>query len=242
LLRRYTSRNDNDEHMRKELLAKIKKVEESITASKEIGVNKLERLSDEARRAFTSAIESVASTKNLMKDIELRREKLKSWRLGFFKTVWPLNFKYIFSMPFIYGMFFPVVIFSICLEIYHQVCFRIYGIPLVNSKEFFIYDRQLLPYLNWLEKFNCLYCSYVNNTFRYAVEIGGRTERFWCPIKYARRVENTHSQYHKFVGYLDAENFRKRWKGLRDFSDITEKENGRSEPEAPKDKPDDNVK
>ncbi|MBI4779282.1 hypothetical protein HY797_02420 [Candidatus Falkowbacteria bacterium] len=214
--------------MKKELLEKIKKVEQAIIENKEIGINKLERLSDEARRAFTSAIESVASAKNLMKEIELRREKLKSWRIGVLKTIFPLNLKYIFSMPFIYGMFFPVVIFSICLEIYHQVCFRIYGIPLVDKKEFFIYDRQLLPYLNWLEKFNCLYCSYVNNVFRYAVEIGGRTERFWCPIKYARRVENIHSQYHKFAGYLDAENFRTRWQGLRDFSDIKEKVENKS--------------
>jgi len=215
--------------MRKELLEKIKKVEESIIANKEIGVNKLERLNDEVRRAFTSAIESVAGGRNLRKEIELRREKLKSWRIGVLKTIWPINYKYLFSMPFIYGMFLPVVFFSICLEIYHQVCFRIYGIPLVNKKEFFVYDRQLLPYLNWLEKFNCLYCSYVNNVFRYAVEIGGRTERFWCPIKYARRIENTHSQYHKFASFLDGENFRKRWKSLRDFSDIVKKEQGRSE-------------
>jgi len=222
--------------MRKKLLEKIKKVEQSIINNKEIGVNKLERLSDEARRAFTSAIESVAGTKNLMKEIDLRREKLKSWRIGVFKTIWPINFKYFFSMPFIYGMFFPTVIFSICLEIYHQVCFRIYGIPLVDKREFFVYDRQLLPYLNWLEKFNCLYCSYVNNVFRYAVEIGGRTERFWCPIKYARRVENTHSQYHKFAGYLDGENFRKRWQGLRNFSDLEKKEENKSDNQA-KDKP-----
>lgn len=209
--------------MTKELLRRIKKVEESIINNKEIGANTLERLSDEVSRAFSNAIESVAGKKNLMKEIELRREKLKSWRIGVLKTVWPINFKYLFSVPFIYGMFFPTVFFSICLEIYHQVCFRIYGIPLVNKKQFFVYDRQLLPYLNWLEKFNCLYCSYVNNVVRYAVEIGGRTERFWCPIKYARRVENTHSQYHKFAGYLDAENFRKRWQGLRDFSDLEEK-------------------
>jgi len=220
--------------MRKELLEKIKKVEQSIIESKKIGVNKLERLNDEARRAFTSAIESVAGTKNLMKEIESKREQLKSWRISILKTIWPINLKYLFAMPFIYGMFLPVVFFSICLEIYHQVCFRIYGIPLVDKKEFFVYDRQLLPYLNWLEKFNCLYCSYINNVVRYAVEIGGRTERFWCPIKYARHIEHTHSQYNKFAGYLDGENFRKRWQGLRDFSDITGKEESRGHDQAKK--------
>ncbi|MFA5359524.1 MAG: hypothetical protein WC349_00985 [Patescibacteria group bacterium] len=207
--------------MKKELLEKIKKVEKVITESKEMGVSKLEKLNDDVRKAFNSAIESVAGTKNLIKEIELRREKLKIWRVGFLKTIWPINFKYLFSMPFIYGMFFPVIILHFFIEIYHKVCFRIYGIPLVNGKEFFIYDRQLLPYLNWLEKFNCIYCSYVNNVFRYSVEIGGRTERFWCPIKYARRIENPHSQYNKFVGYLDAEEFQKKRKSLRDFSDLT---------------------
>jgi len=209
--------------MRKELLEKIKKVENAIAESKEMGVSKLEKLNDDVRKAFNSAIESVAGTKNLIKEIELRREKLKSWRVGFLKTIWPINFKYLFSMSFIYGMFFPVVILHFFIEIYHQVCFRIYSIPLVNGKEFFIYDRQLLPYLNWLEKFNCIYCSYVNNVFRYSVEIGGRTERFWCPIKYARHIEHPHSQYNKFVGYLDAEEFQKKRKSLRDFSDIIEK-------------------
>ncbi len=210
--------------MRKELLEKIKKVEKFIADNKEIGVNKLEILNEEVRRAFNSAIDSMAGTKSLIKEIELRREKLKSWRVGFFKTIWPINFKYLLSMPFIYGIFFSVIIFHLFLEIYHHVCFKIYGIPLVDKKEFFIYDRQLLPYLNWLEKFNCIYCSYVNNLFRYAVEIGGRTERFWCPIKYARHIEHAHSQYNKFVGYLDAEEFQKKRKSLRDFSDLVEQE------------------
>jgi hypothetical protein len=210
--------------MRKELLEKLKKVERSIIESQEIGANKLERLNDEIRRAFNSAIDSVSGKKSLKKEIDLKREQLKSWRVSFWKSIWPINYKYVLSMPFIYGMFLPTVFFSICLEIYHQICFRIYGIPLVDKKEFFVYDRQLLPYLNWFEKLNCLYCSYVNNVVRYALEIGGRTERFWCPIKYARRVENTHSQYHKFAGYLDGENFRKRWDGLRDFSDLALKE------------------
>lgn len=213
--------------MRKELLSKLKAVEEFIVSNKEIGAGKLEKLNDEVRRAFNSAIESAAGTKNLIKEIELKRQSLRRWRVGILKTIWPINWKYVLSMPFIYGIFFPVLIFHLCLEIYHQVCFRIYGIPLADKKEYFIYDRQLLPYLNWLEKFNCLYCSYVNNVFRYAVEIGGRTERFWCPIKYARRIEHTHSQYHKFTGYLEAEDFRKKWESLRDFSDLEKKQVGK---------------
>ena len=121
-------------------------------------------------------------------------------------------------------MLVPVIALHLAIEIYHQICFRLYGIPLVNSREYFIYDRQLLPYLNWWEKINCFYCSYVNNFFRYCVEIGGRTERYWCPIKYSKRVSHTHSQYSKFVDYLDAKNFHEKWSELRNFSDIQPKE------------------
>lgn len=206
--------------MRKELLSKLEQVQKVISNNKKIGAAKLEKLSLEIKNEFNNAIETLAEKKNQIKEMEFNRESLRRFRIGVFKTIFPVNFKYLFSMPFIYGMFLPVLFLHLCLEIYHQICFRIYGIPLVLTGEYFIYDRQLLPYLNWLEKLNCIYCSYVNNLFRYAVEIGGRTERYWCPIKYHRRINGAHSQYPKFVDYLDAENFRQKWHGLRDFSDI----------------------
>ena len=117
-------------------------------------------------------------------------------------------------------MIIPGLFFHLGLEIYHQVCFRLYGIPRVKPGDYFIYNRRLLPYLNWIEKLNCFYCSYFNNLLQYAIEISGRTERYWCPIKYATKINQTHSQYDKFVDYLDAENFRGKWQNLRDFSDI----------------------
>lgn len=210
--------------MRKKLLFKLHQVQEEVIRNKDLGVQKLERLSSETRKAFDSAIESILFKRNILKELEEKRSQLKLWRIGILKTWFPINFKYLFSMPFIYGMLLPVFLLQIALEIYHQVCFRLYGIPLVDRKEYFIYDRQLLPHLNWWEKINCIYCSYVNNCFRYWAEIGGRTERFWCPIKYARRINNAHSQYSKFVDYLDAENFHDKWDKLRDFSDINNNE------------------
>lgn len=117
-------------------------------------------------------------------------------------------------------MVVPVIFFHICLEIYQQFCFRIYGIPLVKGEKYFIYDRELWPYLNWLQKLNCYYCSYFNNLARYATEIGARTERFWCPIRYKKRIERSHSQYEKFISEKDAAKLEKKWKELKDFSDI----------------------
>jgi hypothetical protein len=131
------------------------------------------------------------------------------------------NWKYLVSTPFIYSMIIPTVMLHIFIQIYQQVCFRLYGIPIVEQREYLVYDRQLFSLLNPIEKFNCLYCSYVNNLFRFAMEIGARTERYWCPIKYYRKIDETHSQYDKFV--KDAESrgeIEEKWEELRDFSDL----------------------
>ncbi|MFA7683117.1 MAG: hypothetical protein WCX94_03180 [Candidatus Dojkabacteria bacterium] len=131
------------------------------------------------------------------------------------------NWKYLVSTPFIYSMIIPTVILHIFIQIYQQVCFRLYGIPIVEQREYLVYDRQLFSLLNPIEKFNCLYCSYVINLFRFATEIGARTERYWCPIKYYRKIVETHSQYDKFV--KDAESrgeIEEKWEELRDFSDL----------------------
>lgn len=128
--------------------------------------------------------------------------------------------KHLLSIPFIYGMIIPSVIWHIGLEIYHNICFRLYGIPLVDFREYFVYDRQLLSWLNPFEKINCIYCSYVNNLIRYSSEIGGRTERYWCPIKYYRKIHNAHSQYDSFIGNVSPKELRKHWEELKDFSDI----------------------
>ena len=125
--------------------------------------------------------------------------------------------RYLLSAPFIYGMLFPAVAWHLCLEIYHQVCFRIYGIPLVNGRDYFINDRELMNMLKPLEKLNCVYCSYVNNLLRYSVEIAGRTERYWCPLKYHRRIKNAHSQYDEFIGEEEKDALRSKWKKLQEF-------------------------
>ena len=130
------------------------------------------------------------------------------------------NLRYLLSAPFIYSMIFPAIIWHVSLEIYQQVCFRLYGIPLVNSKEYFVLDRELMSLLSFWEKLNCVYCSYVNNLIRFSAEIGGRTERFWCPIKYYKRLSHPHSQYDKFVGVKSKRELKEHWEELRDFSDL----------------------
>ena len=51
---------------------------------------------------------------------------------------------HILSIPFIWGMLFFFIAFDVALEIYHQICFRLYKIPLVNRKKYVKIDRHKL--------------------------------------------------------------------------------------------------
>lgn len=206
--------------MTQNLHKRLNQIQKDVTASNTT-VSKLIQLRDEAKKAFDERIEQMVYEYGLIKKIRVPKQYLRLWQRRNKHIQIPINWRYLVSSPFIYGMIFPAVIWHLCIETYHQVCFRLYGIPLVNAGEFFIYDRKLLSMLNIWEKINCFYCSYVNNLVRYSSEIGGRTERYWCPIKYYRRIANAHSQYPKFVETDDPEELREQWKELRDFSDLT---------------------
>jgi hypothetical protein len=122
---------------------------------------------------------------------------------------------YLLTAPLIYSAIFPLLLLDLTVTVYQQVCFRVFGIPRVSRSDFFAFDRGLLPYLNWIERLNCAYCSYGNGLIAYAREIVARTEQFWCPIKHARRLEETHSLYHHFFDYGDGERYRKELERLR---------------------------
>ena len=60
---------------------------------------------------------------------------------------------YLVAGPLIWLMIVPVVIADIFVEIYHRICFPIYGIPYVKRSQYIrILDREKLPYLSWGEK------------------------------------------------------------------------------------------
>lgn len=208
--------------IRKNLLHQFQKIQQELSLP-HISFSGLEKLSRETKKNFDDALDHLMAKKGILKRIDVRHEFIKLWKHRGRQISIPISWRYLLSAPFIYGMMIPSVVWNISIEIYHQVCFRLYGIPRVNPKDYFIYDRQLLSCLNWWEKLNCYYCSYVNNLIRYSAEIGGRTERYWCPIKYVRRVKDTHSQYAKFIDIQDEKKFRQEWDKLRDFSDIESK-------------------
>lgn len=129
----------------------------------------------------------------------------------------PKSVRHFLSMPFTYGMLIPGIFLDISLCIYQQIAFRLYQIPLVKRSEYILFDRKHLSYLNLIQKVNCLYCSYMNWLFSYAVEIWGRTEKYWCPIKSARRKKWWHEWEEYFADYGDPEGFKKLFNSNKEF-------------------------
>jgi len=72
-----------------------------------------------------------------------------------------------------------------------------------------------------MEKLNCEYCAYANGILAFTVEVAGRTEQYWSPIKHALRVRTAHRQYKNFFDYGDAGHYRQRIEEVRRcFDDV----------------------
>ncbi len=180
-------------------------------------LERIESLNQDLKKEYTKLAEKYGFSIQERKVIflEMFRRNNKTKKVPLYKYLIPTHFRhigYILSMPFIYGMIVPAVFLDITVTIYQWVAFSLYRIPHVKRSEFILLDRKYLDYLNVLEKINCLYCSYVNGVFAYAVEIGARTERFWCPLKSANKPRFTHGWYKDFANYGDADEWREKMK------------------------------
>lgn len=148
------------------------------------------------------------------------RERNRAFRIPAWRYAIPKNVRHVLSMPFIYMMIIPLLIMDIFLTIYHHACFSLYRIPKVKRKEHFVYDRQFLDYLNAIEKVHCIYCSYANGLFSYGMEIAARTERYWCPIKAARRKKFHHAWYKDFADYGNPEEWKQKFNDPNAFDKL----------------------
>lgn len=124
----------------------------------------------------------------------------------------PQNF---LTSPIIYGMAIPLVLFDLLISFYQYTCFPVYGVARVKRRQYFIYDRDQLQYLNLIQKVNCHYCAYGNGLMAYASEIIARTEQYFCPIKHAKKRLGAHPRYLDYSEYGDAEHFEQDQKRLR---------------------------
>lgn len=191
-------------------------------------LNKITALEDELRKELHEQ-ESRLLYKIEGKRIEFEhaiREAHQQLRVGVFRwllTVRPQNF---LTAPIIYGMIVPLAFFDLCITLYQTICFPIYGIPKVRRSDYIAIDHQHLAYLNVIEKFHCIYCSYGNGMIAYAREITARTEQYFCPIRHAQKILGSHARYNRFLDYGEADDFHAR---VEEFRTALAKEKERQE-------------
>lgn len=138
------------------------------------------------------------------------------FKMGLLRYVFTAEWRHALSIPFIYPVIVPLLLLDMSVTVYQWICFPLYRIPRVKRGPYFVFDRTHLAYLNVLEKINCAYCSYANGLIAYAREVIGLTEQYWCPIKHARKMMQTHSYYHGFADFGDGEHYQAELNRLRE--------------------------
>ncbi len=115
---------------------------------------------------------------------------------------------HIISLPIIFSVLIPAVVLDIWVEIYHRICFALYGLEYVKRGDYIKIDRQKLNYLRWYQKLGCAYCGYTNGLVGYWTSITSKTEKYWCGIVH-KKSENFHEpKHHKdFARYDDKKDF-----------------------------------
>lgn len=173
--------------------------------------DEIEDAMDERRAAFRYRVER----KRVVFEEEMRRRhRAARVRLGtFLRQTRPMV---VVTAPVIYALIIPFALLDLFVTIYQAICFPVYGIAKVRRSDYIAIDRHALGYLNSLQKLNCVYCGYCNGLIAYVREVAGRTERYWCPIKHALRLRDTHGHYPEFFDFGDAEAFRTRLDAMRD--------------------------
>ncbi len=174
---------------------------------------KIRTLQDEVEEEYRRRREEFEANRARFAEEVLRQQRL--YKIGLFRFLRRSRVLVVLSAPIIYAGWIPFLLMDLFVTIYQTICFPIYGIPRVRRSDFIFFDREGLPYLNLIEKFNCFYCSYGNGVAGYTREIAARTEQYWCPIKHARRIKQAHSRYPRFFDYGDAEAYRQGLNRLR---------------------------
>lgn len=174
---------------------------------------RIEALQNELEEEYRKTREEWTQKKAELADEFLRQQR--RYKTGLFRFLIRSRLLVVLTAPVIYAGWIPFMLMDLFVTLYQAICFPIYRIPKVRRSDYLIFDREDLPYLNVIEKFNCFYCSYGNGVAAYTREVAARTEQYWCPIKHARRVKAAHDRYPRFFDHGDAEAFQQGLNRLR---------------------------
>lgn len=176
-------------------------------------VARIRELQDELEEEYRRTRDEWAEKKlKLAEDLARQQRRYKT---SLFRFMVRSRLLVVLTAPVIYAGWIPFLLLDFFVTLYQGICFPVYRIPKVRRADYLVFGREDLPYLNIVEKFNCLYCSYGNGVAAYTREVAARTEQYWCPIKHARRIGAAHERYPKFFDYGDAEAFQQGLERLR---------------------------
>jgi hypothetical protein len=194
--------------------AMAKTVPSAQAVDQEIG--ELERQIQNLQRKLDGAIKSRPGTTQPADTAVPRQDRNLQRLRSLRKDLWPYLREYgllaVLTAPVIYSTILALLVLDVFLTLYQWICFPVYGIEKVKRRDFIVFDHHHLTYLNAIEKFNCAFCSYANGLLAYSVEIGSRTEAFWCPIKHAKQTQGLHLRAEGFVSYMDGVGYRQKQK------------------------------
>jgi len=186
-----------------ELLQRLQATEQ------ELG-NEIDRLLEVKRRQFHYTVQ-----RGRVRFERGMRELQRRYRQGLLRYVLTAPPRHLITAPVIYAMIVPIALLDLGVTLYQHICFRAYHVPRVRRSNYLVIDRHQLPYLNALERLNCVYCGYSSGVIAYTHEIVTRTEQYWCPIKHARRASGTHLRTERFFEFGDAEAYRQGLQRIR---------------------------
>ncbi len=193
-----------------ELLQRLQATEQELA-------NEIDRLLEEKRQQFHYTVRQ-----GRVRFERSMRELQRRYRQGLLRYIVTAPPRHLITAPVIYAMIVPIALLDLGVTLYQHTCFRAYRVPRVRRRDYLVIDRHQLPYLNALERLNCVYCGYSSGVIAYTHEIVARTEQYWCPIKHARRTSGTHLRTERFFEFGDAEAYRK---GLQRMRRQWEREN-----------------
>jgi hypothetical protein len=122
----------------------------------------------------------------------------------------PKFWRHALSTPFIWGIILPGLLLHAGIFLYQVAAFRLYEIEPVHLRDYVNFDREKLAYLSLFDKFNCLYCSYMNGLFPYVTEVARKTEYYWCGVKHHDQPTNPAFAYQeKFAKYGSEDDFNR---------------------------------
>jgi hypothetical protein len=183
-------------------------------------LQRIDALKEEIEGLYQQARDEFEQQRLRLADEFLKRQK--SYRVGLVRFIVGARPLVLMTAPVIYAGWIPFLLLDLFVTVYQAICFPVFGVPKARRGDYLVFDREGLPYLNAIERFNCFYCSYANGIAAYAREVAARTEQYWCPIKHARRVVAAHARYPAYFEYGDAEAYRKGLERLRRKYDDSE--------------------